>query len=358
LTPSYHINDRLVFGNRPDNGLWITDGTPEGTEFVREPLNPSWNSAVAVNDLFYYSYADEDGHVGLGEAALSSLPTIEHRAMNLTLLGAVNNQLLFTKEHPLGRELWVFRPDSQFIKADFDGDSALDLNDLDALVFAIAAGRQDPSFDLSGDGIVSALDLRQWLTLAGAENLESGAAYQPGDADLDGRVDGIDFTIWNTSRFTVGGGWSSGDFNADGFVDASDFGIWNENKFLSTDLPAASRVPAAAVPIRADQPRKLHRIDANTLSIDSTVNSKSGVDADNSMATNGFERVDSGLSTYDARFQFESYRIPARDRQGARTDLFRSDVSELDHVFAELDAGQGEVGFLVSGATMASCMAC
>ena len=55
----------------------------------------------------------------------------------------------------------------------------------------------------------------------------------PGDANLDGVVDGSDFGIWNANKFTSGRGWLTGDFNGDGITDGSDFGIWNAHKFTS-----------------------------------------------------------------------------------------------------------------------------
>jgi hypothetical protein len=78
-------------------------------------------------------------------------------------------------------------------------------------------------------------DRDQWLVLAGAANLPSGNPYLLGDANLDGVVDGSDFGIWNSSKFTLVAQWCSGDFSADGVVDGSDFGIWNANKFTSSD---------------------------------------------------------------------------------------------------------------------------
>ena len=54
-----------------------------------------------------------------------------------------------------------------------------------------------------------------------------------GDANGDGNVDGQDFVIWNTYKFTDGTDWSSGDFNNDGRTDGQDYVIWNSNKFTS-----------------------------------------------------------------------------------------------------------------------------
>jgi hypothetical protein len=54
-----------------------------------------------------------------------------------------------------------------------------------------------------------------------------------GDANLDFVVDGSDFGIWNSHKFTTTSAWTKGDFTADRAVDGSDFAIWNSNKFSS-----------------------------------------------------------------------------------------------------------------------------
>ncbi len=104
------------------------------------------------------------------------------------------------------------------------------------------AGTNDPSFDLTGDGLVTRADINDpnsgWLRLAGDENIGPGCAYRDGDANLDGFVDVSDFAIWNGNKFTVSGLWSLGDFNADGFTDVPDFGVWNGNKFTASDAAA------------------------------------------------------------------------------------------------------------------------
>ena len=116
---------------------------------------------------------------------------------------------------------------------DFNDDGIFDLLDIDALVAAIASQTNNPAFDLTGDGIVDLADRDARLAAAGKANLGAGRAYLLGDANLDGRVDGSDFGIWNANKFTSVAAWSHGDFNANGVVDGSDFGIWNGNKFTS-----------------------------------------------------------------------------------------------------------------------------
>lgn len=131
------------------------------------------------------------------------------------------------------------------VDGDFNDDGQYNCTDVNALVAAIASGGNNPAFDLTGDSLVNVADRDAWLTEAGAANLASGNPYRLGDANLDGVVDGSDFGIWNSNKFTSTPAWCSGDFNVDGFVDGSDFGIWNANKFTSSDsgLRGAKKTP-------------------------------------------------------------------------------------------------------------------
>ncbi len=115
--------------------------------------------------------------------------------------------------------------------------------EFDALVAAIVAGANDPAWDLNRDQLVNLADLTVLRTIGGQLNLPSGNPYLPGDANLNGAVDGSDFGIWNSSKFTNSPGWCAGDFNANGAVDGSDFGVWNAYKFASSDGVAAVPEP-------------------------------------------------------------------------------------------------------------------
>lgn len=126
---------------------------------------------------------------------------------------------------------------------DFDNNGFYQCADIDALIAEIAAGTNNPLFDMSGDGLVNLTDRDIWLYEAGNANLGLGRSYLLGDANLDSFVDGLDFIIWNSNKFTETAEWCSGDFNADGFVDGLDFIIWNANKFTEADV-AAFGVPA------------------------------------------------------------------------------------------------------------------
>jgi hypothetical protein len=148
---------------------------------------------------------------------------------------------------PVG--LWyepIYSPTSVQLKVVASGDFNLDgtfaCADVDALTTQIAGGLHPILFDLNGDALVNTADLTVWLMRAGAANLSSGNPYLPGDANLDGVVDGSDFGIWNSHKFTNATAWCSGNFNADGGIDGSDFGIWNSHKFTSSDASGRNSI--------------------------------------------------------------------------------------------------------------------
>jgi hypothetical protein len=72
--------------------------------------------------------------------------------------------------------------------------------------------------------------------------------FFPGDANLDGKVDGVDFLIWQ-SNYSQNPGinkWSTADFNGDRKVDGVDFLIWQAN-YPHSGLNVAGGGPAASV---------------------------------------------------------------------------------------------------------------
>jgi hypothetical protein len=123
---------------------------------------------------------------------------------------------------------------------DFDDNGVYECLDVDSLVAEIVAATNNSDFDLNGDGTVDDNDLAAWLAEAGSTGglTASGNPVLPGDANLDGSVNGQDFVAWNTHKFTSVPSWCSGDFNADGEVNGPDFVIWNNHKFQTADARA------------------------------------------------------------------------------------------------------------------------
>ena len=160
------------------------------------------------------------------------------------------------------------------IDPDFNDDGNIDGIDINLLQANIVNGPADPAmFDLTGDGLVTIADRNEWLAQAGAANLTSGNPYLPGDANLDGFVDGSDFNAWNGSKFTANSDWTRGDFNADGFVDGSDFNIWNGNKFTAADSSivlglGSDRLSQSEIPSEEEQRVKIAELIFSTVGLE------------------------------------------------------------------------------------------
>ena len=146
------------------------------------------------------------------------------------------------------------------LSGDFNNDGNYNCLDVDSLVADIVGPGTPSIYDLSGDGVVDETDLNRWLAEAGTNNLPSQQPYLPGDADLDGAVDGSDFGIWNGNKFNSIAAWCSGDFNADGAIDGSDFGRWNSHKFTNANHlvpePATSWLMMLGLAITACRTRR------------------------------------------------------------------------------------------------------
>ncbi len=218
--------------------VWLNDGVDDPA-FCADPVNPldSCGMATLVVDLSAYaSTADvklidvaPDGSVngtftGLAEGAL--VPGAGGRT--ITYMGGPDSNDVMLVGLQTG------------VDGDFDNNGFYECADVDGLVADIAAGNNTPSFDMNGDTVVDQLDLEAWLAEAGDVGglTVSGDPVLPGDANLDGNVNGADFLEWNTNKFQDIAAWCAGDFNADGSVNGGDFLIWNTNKFTSADVAA------------------------------------------------------------------------------------------------------------------------
>ena len=113
------------------------------------------------------------------------------------------------------------------LPGDYNGDGALDCDDLSALDQAINMGSGDLAFDANGDGTVDQADEMAWIN-----DIRQAI---PGDGDLNDVVDGSDFVEWNANKFQSGTDWCSGDWNHDNQTDGQDFVLWNANKFNQGD---------------------------------------------------------------------------------------------------------------------------
>ncbi len=229
-------------------GAWGNDA-PSDKIGVGLPLygrgfnGSSQDLAVTYRDLFVNG-TSTDGNAYVYQGSQVWIPGLDMVRQRMALAEASGLQHVILWE--LGQDLAPNHTASMLRVAfgprgDFNGDSRWDCGDIDALTQAIAAASSNPAFDMNGDGAITLADIMDaqvgWLAKGGANNpaATGGNSFRPGDANLDGDVDGSDFNLWNSSKFTSNSAWCSGDFNADGAVDGSDFSVWNSHKFTSSD---------------------------------------------------------------------------------------------------------------------------
>ena len=252
-------------GEGNDHFIYLASepGTLVAANWAKNGQVASWDAFLAdENDNSFTDWFDASGHSeaatgdngGFLEGFLSlldefgELPTSIYLAVGAyetadggNLIAQVPGSMDGNQNIEMGE--WV-RIDLHTLRdGDFNLDGNFTCDDIDALVAEIAAGTNSRFFDLTGDALVDADDLADWLTKAGQVLLASGNAILPGDANLDGNVDGSDFLAWNEHKFTPIANWCAGDFNADGFVDGLDFLVWNSYKFQSSDTDGQQTVP-------------------------------------------------------------------------------------------------------------------
>jgi len=106
-----------------------------------------------------------------------------------------------------------------------------------------AAG--NPIYTSSFDGVTG-------LNLTSSDVLVRYTYY--GDANLDGRVDGSDYSLIDNGYLNQLSGWQNGDFNYDGIVNGSDYTLIdnafnNQGAALSAGVASLAAVATAQVAV-------------------------------------------------------------------------------------------------------------
>ena len=136
------------------------------------------------------------------------------------------------------------------VTGDFTGDGIVDALDIDVLADATSSGIT-AFLDLDGNGTADFADVSFLVT-----NI---LGTLPGDANLDGVVDGSDFNRWNDNKFpSCAKSWADGDFNGDATVDGADFNMWVAHRFSPAQAANAQvgsdpRLPRQPLPDVAER---------------------------------------------------------------------------------------------------------
>jgi hypothetical protein len=212
-----------VFHSEEDNELLVDVSDYEDPNFVDtmadlfQPSDPSGFYEIDVTEIVRGDYAVD------GSAPLSAF---RFEISDATFVED-NKRNVFDMSEPQLIVSFASLPDL----TDFNGDAIFDALDIDSISVALRSNNLHAKFDVNQDGRVTSED-RAFL-------IESVAATNPGDSNLDGNVDFADFLVLSNS-FNENGGWAAGDFDGDGLVGFPDFLLLSDNYLASN---AAASVP-------------------------------------------------------------------------------------------------------------------
>ena len=130
------------------------------------------------------------------------------------------------------------------IPGDFNGNSELDVDDINQLSANVRAGTNDVAFDLNGDDAVDGEDRRVWI--------KELRQTWIGDSNLDGEFNSSDFVlVFQAGQYEdadpLNSNWETGDWNGDGDFTSNDFVVaFQDGGFEKGPLVAAA-VPEPAI---------------------------------------------------------------------------------------------------------------
>jgi hypothetical protein len=134
---------------------------------------------------------------------------------------------------------------------DVNGDSHIDVDDLDSLFEVLASAIpievsdvcvQHPPEDVNVDGFVNYEDVTSWLSFAALHN-GFAAPFLPGDSNLDGMVNRTDLNVLAVNWLGETTKWSAGDFTAEGNVNAADLNELAQNWQQAIPMVSAANAP-------------------------------------------------------------------------------------------------------------------
>ena len=130
------------------------------------------------------------------------------------------------------------------VLADLNGNSVVDVGDIDQLADAIRSGNQHQFYDLNQDGVVDNEDRLVWVQDPSFANTYFG------DANLDGMFDSGDLIeVFQADKYESmeGAGWAEGDWNGDGRFGSGDLiAAFQGNGYERGPRPSVNAVPEPA----------------------------------------------------------------------------------------------------------------
>lgn len=194
LTNTATVNNGMIFAiNRTLDRyeIWSTNGTAEGTQMVEQITDASSDPLLGftqIDDAIYFA------------------------ATNGNL-----RESLWKVDAPQIEPAEVVSPATP---GDVNGDTLVDVRDVEAVFAAAANSSADSTFDVNEDGQIAASD--------GTHIVETILQTKAGDLDLNGKVEFADFLVLSTN-FGKAGSYADGDADGDGLVAFADFLLLSTN---------------------------------------------------------------------------------------------------------------------------------
>jgi len=229
FTYPYHAEDVLIRNNTVLRGPWGT-GNNIGLELSCTKDVEVYNNTLYSPNSYFRLFSTQDSGGASATTNLQVINNIIRGGVFDIATGDWSAAALAAMGNIVDPSLLTVTPDWFVDPA--NGDFHLTELALAALNSAVALGAVPEDMDGGPRPVGAFPDM-------GADEYGSPA----GDANYDGLVDGLDYTIWS-NNFNLPGNWGEANFNGDAFVDGLDYVIWSNNYGFGYPVsPSSGAVP-------------------------------------------------------------------------------------------------------------------
>ena len=241
LSPGAGTNPLTVIGNLTGNDTFTT--TTNYADLNSLAVNFSNISTVTINP----GMGTDVLNVNSGPVNIApQTPTAGILTRNFSSISIASNASAFFSTAPLHSDRTVVETNTLSVMGQLDlggNDMIVHNGNLAAITTLLTTGYANGQWNGTGISSAAAHNDTTHLTALGAiQNTLYGGAGQPlfdgtapltsdilikytyyGDTNLDGKVDGTDYSRIDNAYLSAATGWYNGDFNYDGHIDGSDY---------------------------------------------------------------------------------------------------------------------------------------
>lgn len=231
----------LIVGTALDDSVYILRNGPTGFSFaegagvgrINEVFAPGVRAVLAE---------DWDGNGFIDLAAIRGSSETGSLAVLYNFAGAGSHRFPAGEGRSLEDRDFGIVAASVAQQGDYNGDGKVTGSDFLVWQRELGATGSSPA-DGNGSGTVDAVDLGIWEEYFGTGQSQSSSAV-PGDYDINGRVAGRDFLVWQREFGTTSPSLADGDGSGD--VDGVDLAIWQQNFGVGTSFAGSTSTSSGA----------------------------------------------------------------------------------------------------------------